>query len=596
MKKVYITPRSITKNGHKSLKKLEEAGFELIYAKPGIQPTEEEQLEILPDCVAYLAGIEPISGRVLNKSKKLKIISRNGVGIDNIDLQEAKKLGIKVKIANGSNAQGVAELAIGLIFCSVRSIPYCNNKLKQEIWNRKKGIEIQNKTLGVIGVGNIGKRASKMALSLGMNVLAYDLYPDYTFKPSPLFKFAPLEEVLQKSNIITLHCPPGERPLIDEEALDLMKEGVILINTARANVVDNEIILRGLNSGKIRSYAVDVYEKEPPEVNALFRHTNTITTPHIGGYTKESIDRAVEAAVDNIIKFFFDEKIVIENNRVNSLEDFFINSNECFNKIELTWLGQAGFAIKSNSKTIIIDPYLSDFLSKKYKGSIFPHVRLMEPPISPESIKNIDYVFSTHPHTDHLDPETISSISKNNPECKFVVPNSEIEEAIKRGAKEENIIGANIDKKILLGEKISVIPIPAAHECFKINEKGEHSFLGYIFKIGNITLYHSGDCIPYEGLPEKLKSYKVEVALLPINGRDDYRRQNNIAGNFTISETLELCKKTGIKTLFVHHFGMFAYNTVEKRELKLLKNQSSKEIEIIIPDIKRSYQIRKKLI
>ncbi len=301
MEKVYVTPRSITKNGHPSLTKLEKAGLKLVFAKPGIQPTEEEQLEILPECVAYLAGIETIGERVLKSAKKLKIISRNGVGVENIDLEAAKRLKIDVMIAEGANAQGVAELAISMILNSARAIPISNSLMKQGQWQRKMGNELEGKTLGVIGCGNIGKRTIKMALGLNMEVIGFDIYEDKSFNPSSKFKFAPLKEVLNKSDFISLHCPPGENPVIDDKAISEMKDGVILINTARATVIDENSVLNGLKSGKVRAYATDVFIEEPPKIGALLSHENVICTPHIGGYTTESIDRAMELAVQNIL-------------------------------------------------------------------------------------------------------------------------------------------------------------------------------------------------------------------------------------------------------------------------------------------------------
>jgi D-3-phosphoglycerate dehydrogenase len=301
MEKVYVTPRSITKNGHPSLAKLEKAGLKIIFAKPGIQPTEQEQLEILPDCIAYLAGIESIGERVLKAAKKLKIISRNGVGVENIDLKAAKRLHIDVMVAAGSNAQGVAELTIGMMFNAARAIPLSNSLMKQGKWQRTMGSELEGRTLGVIGCGNIGKRTITMALGLNMQVIGYDIFEDKNFRPSPRFRFTSLRELLKKSDFISVHCPPREKPIIDETAIEEMREGGILINTARAAVVDEQAVLNALNSGKMRVYAVDVYNEEPPKIDALLSHKNVICTPHIGGYTNESIDRAMETAVNNIL-------------------------------------------------------------------------------------------------------------------------------------------------------------------------------------------------------------------------------------------------------------------------------------------------------
>jgi D-3-phosphoglycerate dehydrogenase len=301
MNKVYIGSRTLTLNGHPALKKLEDAGLELVFGPSGRRPTEEEQLKILPECIAYLAGTEIISERVLNSSKNLIVISRNGVGINNIDLNATKNLNIEVKITPGSNAQGVAELTIALMLNAIRSISIQDHDLKRGKWNRIKGIEIGGKVLGIIGCGNIGKRVIHMALGLGMKVLGYDFDPDESFNPSDNFQYVSLYELFKKSDIISLHIPPEEQPIIDKKALSMMKDGVFLINTARAEVVDDLELVKALNTKKVQIYATDVYREEPPKINDLISHPRTISTPHIGAYTEESINRGVEAAVDNIL-------------------------------------------------------------------------------------------------------------------------------------------------------------------------------------------------------------------------------------------------------------------------------------------------------
>ncbi|NHJ19499.1 MAG: oxidoreductase [Candidatus Lokiarchaeota archaeon] len=299
--KVYIGSRTLTLYGHPALKRLENAGLELVFGPPGRRPTEEEQLQFLPECVAYLAGTEKISEKVLKSSKNLMVISRNGVGTDNIDLEAARELNIEIKITPGSNAQGVAELAISLMLSAVRSIPIHDQELKNGKWNRIKGIEINGKIIGIIGCGNIGKRVINMALGLGMKVLGYDFDPDQSFNPSEDFQYVSLYELFNKSDIISLHVPPGENPIIDHKALSMMKDGVFLINTARAEVVDDLELVKALNTRKVQVYATDVYRNEPPEINELISHPQTICTPHIGAFTNESIDRAVEVAIDNIL-------------------------------------------------------------------------------------------------------------------------------------------------------------------------------------------------------------------------------------------------------------------------------------------------------
>lgn len=304
MKKILITPRSLTQEGHPSLELLKQAGYELVFSTPGKQPDEEELLKLLPGCIGMLAGVEKITAKVLESAKELKVISRNGTGVDNIDLKAAERLNIKILKAEGANARGVAELAIGLIFSLVRSIPFSNKEMKDGKWTRKKGVEILDKTLGIIGCGKIGKIVAQLALGLGMNVIAYDVYVDKNFKPSEKFRYVTLNELYEKSDIISLHCPMQEddKPLITKEAIEKMKKGVYLINTARAGLVDENALLEALNSSKIAGYATDVFNQEPPVLNELYKHENVILTPHIGGYTNESIDNASKVAVENLLK------------------------------------------------------------------------------------------------------------------------------------------------------------------------------------------------------------------------------------------------------------------------------------------------------
>jgi len=302
MKKVYIGSRTLSLNGHPALKRLEDAGLELIFGPAGKRPNEEEQLRVLPECIAYLAGTEKISRNVLIASKKLKIISRNGVGIENIDLDTAQSLGIAVMITPGANAQGVAELTIALMLSAIRSIPLHHTDLKKGKWDRFIGNELQSKILGVIGTGNIGKKVINMTLGLDMKVLGYDLFPDPSFNPSREFKYVSLREIFQSSEIISLHIPSQERPILDKDAFLLMKDGIYIINTARAELIDELELLRALNTKKVSIYATDVYRQEPPDIDELINHPRTICTPHIGAYTEESINQSVEIAVENILK------------------------------------------------------------------------------------------------------------------------------------------------------------------------------------------------------------------------------------------------------------------------------------------------------
>lgn len=303
--KILVTPRSVSKFGHPSLDKLRAAGFEVVFPEPGVQPGEQELLSILPGCIGYLAGVEPVSAAVLKAASGLKVISRNGTGINNIDLVAAKQENITVLRADGANARGVAELAIGLMLSLARSIPFSDAHLKKQGWERRKGFELENKTLGLIGCGKIGQLTARMAMGLGMKVVAFDPYPDASFKLGDGFEMATFPEVLRRADILSLHCPPlKDRPLVDAEFLRQCKPGVFIVNTARGELIDEPAMLAALESGAVGGIAMDAFYKEPPGANALVSHPLAIATPHIGALTGESVDRACDVAVENLLQYF----------------------------------------------------------------------------------------------------------------------------------------------------------------------------------------------------------------------------------------------------------------------------------------------------
>lgn len=301
MKRILITPRSLSKSPPPELEPLRKAGFELVFGPPGQQPTEEQLIELLPGCVGMLAGVEPISAKALDAADSLKAISRNGVGIDNVDLKAAEAKGIAVLPALGANARGVAELAIGAMFALARALPVTDAALKRQQWTRAKGIELAGRTLGLVGYGRIGQEVAGMAAGVGMKVVAFDPVT----KVSAPAESRSLDQVLAESDVVSLHCPSqGGKPLIDAAALAKMRKGAILINTARADLLDDAAVVAALDSGKLHGVAVDVFKPEPPDDWTLARHPKTLATPHIGGFTDESVARATSVAVDNLLAFF----------------------------------------------------------------------------------------------------------------------------------------------------------------------------------------------------------------------------------------------------------------------------------------------------
>ena len=303
MNRILITPRSVTRNGHPSLQKLKDAGYEVVLSKPGSMPSEDELIDLLQGCLGYLAGVEPVSARVLESAKNLRVISRNGTGADTIDLAAAKRLGITVLRAQGANARGVAELTMALILALARSIPMTDRSLKSGKWERHPAIELEGKTLGLIGCGKIGRLVTGFATGFGMRILAFDPVQNWQDAPAN-FRYATLPDVYRDSDLLSLHCPPpeGRKTLLDADSLATLKKGVRLVNTARAGLIDADALLAALASGHVDGVGIDVFEEEPPTDRRLLEHPLVIATPHIGGFTPESIDRAMNQAVDNLLK------------------------------------------------------------------------------------------------------------------------------------------------------------------------------------------------------------------------------------------------------------------------------------------------------
>lgn len=245
------------------------------------------------------------------------------------------------------------------------------------------------------------------------------------------------------------------------------------------------------------------------------------------------------------------------------------------------WLGQAGFLLKSKSgKYAVVDPYLSDSLARKYEGRLFPHTRLHPAPISPEQLPPISLFLSTHGHTDHMDPDTLSKFAREE-EYSIVCPSSQQERAIARGAEPEFLTTVNAGDYYQF-EDFQIIAIPAAHEELSITELGLYEALGFVIKFDDFTLYHSGDCTPFKGLSHLLLEHRPQLALLPINGRDAYRLENGVPGNFFPEEAVALCVEAGIPNLVPHHWGLFDFNTVSIPQAQPIFERSTVQVTVPI--------------
>ncbi len=289
----------------KAIEVLEKAGFEVVYEE---YPDEERLIELVKDVEAIVVRSKPkVTRRVIEAAPKLRVIGRAGVGLDNIDLEAAKERGIKVVNSPGASSRSVAELVFGLLLAVARKIAFADRKMREGVWAKKQcmGIELEGKTIGVIGFGRIGYNVAKIANAFGMRVLLYDPYPNEERAREVGGTFASLEDLLKESDVVTLHVPLVDATyhLIDEERLKLMKPTAILINAARGAVVDNNALVKALQEGWIAGAGLDVYEEEPlPKDHPLTRLDNVVLTPHIGASTEEAQMRAGVQVAEQIVE------------------------------------------------------------------------------------------------------------------------------------------------------------------------------------------------------------------------------------------------------------------------------------------------------
>lgn len=286
-----------------AIDKLISLGFEVVnksYDKETLGVTLKE-FDVL-----VIRSATKVTADVLNQAKggKLKLIIRAGVGIDNIDVKHAIDNGVVVKNTPNASSDSVAELAIGHMLALARFIGIANYTMRDGQWNKKKyeGIELAGKTLGIIGMGRIGRALAKKAEALGMKIVYNDMFGK---QGNLSYDFLELDNILSISDFVSLHVPYNKEKgsLIGKEQFDIMKDGVYLINCARGKVVDELALLEALNNGKVAGAGIDVFEEEPTKNELLVNHPKVSVTPHIGAATKEAQERIGDEVVTTIVEF-----------------------------------------------------------------------------------------------------------------------------------------------------------------------------------------------------------------------------------------------------------------------------------------------------
>ncbi len=251
---------------------------------------------------------------------------------------------------------------------------------------------------------------------------------------------------------------------------------------------------------------------------------------------------------------------VKKNESLISEMDSFINDETHF---YLWWLGQSGYLLQWKGKRVLIDPYLSDSLTKKYLTTDKPHTRMSELVVDPELLKGVSIVTSSHNHTDHLDAETLVHVLKNNPTIKFIIPEANRNFVAERvNCAVDFPIGLNDGKMVTVDEFI-FHGIPAKHNQIERDEKGNCRFMGFVIEFGNYKIYHSGDTLWFDEMIDLLAPFNIDVAILPINGNKPERK---VAGNLDCKEAASLAKAIYAKTVIPCHYDMFIFNTADAND------------------------------
>ena len=286
------------------LKRLEDAGCEVWVNPFGRVLKKSEIIEYSHDADAIIVGNDDFGDDVIRGLPNLKLIARHGAGVNNIGYQEAVRRGITVTNTPGANAEETADLTFALILDLERHVSQMNLELKEGEWRKRAGHSLYGKTIGIIGVGRIGKAVARRAMGFGLDILGNDIVPDEAAAKTGLI-FTSLNDLLRRSDIVTLHVPltQATENLIGAKELRMMKDDSILINTARDGIIRHSALAKALNEGHLYGYASDVHHGEPPKHSPLFDLPNVIVTPHAGSATYEANYRMGMAVADNVIAF-----------------------------------------------------------------------------------------------------------------------------------------------------------------------------------------------------------------------------------------------------------------------------------------------------
>lgn len=244
------------------------------------------------------------------------------------------------------------------------------------------------------------------------------------------------------------------------------------------------------------------------------------------------------------------------------------------------WLGQSGYAIKTESLLFYVDLYLSEHLTVKYADTEKPHIRMTAAPLRGTQITNAKWVFASHKHSDHLDPGTLPALFDASPAAKLILPTALIDHAVSLRLAHDRLLPTRGDEIFSIGS-ITVHSIPSAHPDLDYSEATGYPFLGFVFEVDGVRMYHSGDTVVYEGLAERLKRLQPDIVLLPINGTDERRNALHVPPNMNMHDAIALAGEIGKPLIIPHHYDMFTFNTADVREFAALADAAGQPYRVL---------------
>jgi len=315
--RVFVSANSFGKFNPALKTELEDLVGEVVYNRTGKPLTSDQVRQTLPGMDGFIAGLDQIDEHALQEADSLKVIARYGVGVDQVDLKTATEKGIIVSNTPGANSASVAELALVMLLMLARQIPTATDALRQGEWPRLPGLTLEGKTIGIMGLGAIGKHFAKRLAGFDCQIIAYDPYADAEFASQHDISLVSQKELISQADFLSLHLPllPETRNLVDEAFIQSMKKGSFLINTSRGELIDETALVAGLASGHIQGAGLDAFIKEPPDPdNPLLTFPQVVCTPHLGAQTDGATNNMGRMALDECIRVLRGEEPLYQVN------------------------------------------------------------------------------------------------------------------------------------------------------------------------------------------------------------------------------------------------------------------------------------------